>query len=417
MREKNPVTHEEKLAYLRELREEAVHSGSEEAVEKQHAKGKLHRPRADREAARPRLLRGARHLRPPPHPRVRHGQEAPLRRRGGDRLRDDRRPHRLRLLPGLHGLRRLAGRGDGREDGQGHGPGRQGRRPGHRDQRLRWRADPGGRRLAGRLRRRLRPQRPVLRRDPADQPDHGPVRRRRGLLPRHDRLHLHGQGDLAHVHHRPRGDQDGHRRGGRVRGARRRDDPQHEVRRRPLRRRRRGAVPRGRPLPDVLPAAEQPRAAAARRAHRRPGPRGPRARHDRPRRPAEALRHAERGRRGSSTTASSSRSTSTSRRTSSAASHASTATRSASSATSRIPRRRARHRGLGEGRALRPLLRRLQRPAAHLHRRPRLPARHLAGVGRDHPPRRQAALRVHRGDRARSSPSSPARPTAAPTTS
>src|SRR5215468_8479332 len=41
MREKNPITHEEKLAYLRELREAAVHSASEEAVEKQHAKGKL----------------------------------------------------------------------------------------------------------------------------------------------------------------------------------------------------------------------------------------------------------------------------------------------------------------------------------------------------------------------------------------
>src|SRR4051812_36774051 len=41
MREKNPVTHEEKLAYLRELREEAVHAGSEEAVAKQHARGKL----------------------------------------------------------------------------------------------------------------------------------------------------------------------------------------------------------------------------------------------------------------------------------------------------------------------------------------------------------------------------------------
>src|SRR5919199_5792002 len=33
MREKNPITHEEKLAYLRELREEAIH--------KQHEKGKL----------------------------------------------------------------------------------------------------------------------------------------------------------------------------------------------------------------------------------------------------------------------------------------------------------------------------------------------------------------------------------------
>src|SRR5438045_2728724 len=41
MREKNPITHEEKLAYLRELREQAVHSASEEAVSKQHEKGKL----------------------------------------------------------------------------------------------------------------------------------------------------------------------------------------------------------------------------------------------------------------------------------------------------------------------------------------------------------------------------------------
>jgi len=41
MREKNPVTHDEKLAYLRELREAAINSASEEAVEKQHAKGKM----------------------------------------------------------------------------------------------------------------------------------------------------------------------------------------------------------------------------------------------------------------------------------------------------------------------------------------------------------------------------------------
>ena len=41
MRERNPITHDEKLAYLRELREEAIHSASEEAVEKQHAKGKM----------------------------------------------------------------------------------------------------------------------------------------------------------------------------------------------------------------------------------------------------------------------------------------------------------------------------------------------------------------------------------------
>jgi propionyl-CoA carboxylase beta chain len=41
VRERNPETHEEKLAYLNELREQAVHSASQEAVEKQHAKGKL----------------------------------------------------------------------------------------------------------------------------------------------------------------------------------------------------------------------------------------------------------------------------------------------------------------------------------------------------------------------------------------
>ena len=41
MREKFPETHEEKLAYLRELRDQAIHSASAEAVEKQHEKGKL----------------------------------------------------------------------------------------------------------------------------------------------------------------------------------------------------------------------------------------------------------------------------------------------------------------------------------------------------------------------------------------
>jgi propionyl-CoA carboxylase beta chain len=41
VRQKFPETHDEKLAYLRELREAAIHSASEEAVEKQHAKGKM----------------------------------------------------------------------------------------------------------------------------------------------------------------------------------------------------------------------------------------------------------------------------------------------------------------------------------------------------------------------------------------
>ncbi len=59
-------------------------------------------------------------------------------------------------------------------------------------------------------------------RHPADQRDPRPVRRRRRVLPRHDRLHLHGEGALAHVHHRPRRREDGDRRGGHARGARRR---------------------------------------------------------------------------------------------------------------------------------------------------------------------------------------------------
>src|SRR3954451_13352109 len=41
MRTKPPETFEEKLAYLRELREAAINSASDAAVEKQHAKGKF----------------------------------------------------------------------------------------------------------------------------------------------------------------------------------------------------------------------------------------------------------------------------------------------------------------------------------------------------------------------------------------
>ena len=66
------------------------------------------------------------------------------------------------------------------------------------------------------------------------------------------------------------------------------------------------------------------------------------------------------------------------------------------------PRRRARHRRVDEGGALRPDLRLLQRPAGHARRRPGLHARRRPGARRDHPPRREAALRVLRGHRARS---------------
>ena len=62
-------------------------------------------------------------------------------------------------------------------------------------------------------------------------------------------------------------------------------------------------------------------------------------------------------------------------------------------------RRLPRHRRLREGGALRPDLRRVQHPGADLRRRARLPARHRPGVGRHHPARRQADLRLLRGDR------------------
>ena len=153
-------------------------------------------------------------------------------------------------------------RGLRREDLQGDGPGGEVRLPGHRHQRLGRRAHPGGRRLARRLRGDLLAQRPVLGRHPADQPRHGPVRRRRRLLAGDHRLRPHGRGQLVHVHHRPRRGEDGDRRGGELRGARRRGDARGEVRRRALRLARRGGVPRGRALPALVPAAEQRRPAA-----------------------------------------------------------------------------------------------------------------------------------------------------------
>ena len=155
---------------------------------------------------------------------------------------DDLRPQGLRLLPGLHRLRRLALRGLRREDLQGDGPGRQVRLPGDRDQRLGRGADPGGRRLARRLRGDLLAERPGLGRRAAALARARPVRRRRRLLARDHRLRPDGRGQLVHVHHRPRRREDGDGRGGLVRGARRRGDARRASRasrtsRRPTRRR------------------------------------------------------------------------------------------------------------------------------------------------------------------------------------
>ena len=202
--------------------------------------GQAARARARRAPLRSRLVRRARPLRPPPRVELRDARAAPVRRRGRHRLRDDLRPQGLRLLAGLHRLRRLAERGVRREDLQGHGSRREARLSRDRHQRLGRRAHPGRRRLARGLRGDLLAQRAVLGRDPADLARHGPVRGRRRLLARDDRLRLHGRGLVVHVHHRARRGEDGDRRGGHVRGARRRRDARLAQRRRALRRARRG---------------------------------------------------------------------------------------------------------------------------------------------------------------------------------
>ena len=63
-------------------------------------------------------------------------------------------------------------------------------------------------------------------------------------------------------------------------------------------------------------------------------------------------------------------------------------------------RRRAGHRRVGQGRPFRAHMRRVQRAVADVRRRARLPARRRPGARRHHSPRRQAAVRLRRGDRA-----------------
>ena len=87
----------------------------------------------------------------------------------------------------------------------------------------------------------------------------GPVRGRRRLLAGDHRLRAHGGGDVVHVHHRARRREGGHRGGGDAGGARRRLRARVALGRRPPRRGRRGRRDRGRPLPALVPAAEQPR--------------------------------------------------------------------------------------------------------------------------------------------------------------
>jgi hypothetical protein len=127
--------------------------------------------------------------------------------------------------------------------------------------------DSGGARIqegvpARRLWRGVPAQHRGLGRGAADQRHHGALRGRRGLFAGHDRLHLHGEGQLLHVRHRPRRGEDRDERACHGRGAGRRHDPHAQIlgRRWRLRERCRGAG-RGAPA-GGFPAAQQPRKAA-----------------------------------------------------------------------------------------------------------------------------------------------------------
>ncbi len=98
----------------------------------------------------------------------------------------------------------IAQRGERRQD---HPPPRHGdgeRRPRRRALRQRRGAHPGRCGEPRRIRRHLPPQHALVRSHSPDLGDHGAVRRRGRLLPRHHRLHIHGEGHEPHVHHRTR---------------------------------------------------------------------------------------------------------------------------------------------------------------------------------------------------------------------
>ena len=224
--------------------------------------GQADGPRAHRRAARSRLVRGIRHVRRASLDRLRHGDPEDPGRRRGDRPRHDQRPAGLCLQPGFHRVRRRAlGHACG-QDLQGHGHRHEGRRAGAGAERFRRRAHPGRRRFAGGLCRRVPAQRAGLGRDPADLHGHGPVRRRRGLFAGHDRLHLHGEGQLLHVRDRSRRGEDRDARDGDAGGAGRRAHPYAEVgRRRSRLRERRRCAAAAAPL-RRFPAVQQPREGA-----------------------------------------------------------------------------------------------------------------------------------------------------------
>ena len=211
MRDKAPESYEEKLEQLQELRDEAIHSGSEKAVAKQHEKGKY--------TARERIEKLL-------DPGSFQELDTFVRHRTYDFEMQKNRPFGDAVVTG-HGTI------DGRrvcvfsQDFTVFG-GSLGEAMGEKMCKVMDLAarigcpviginDSGGARIQEGV-VSLGAYGDVFVRnvmcsgvDPADQPDHGPVRGRGRVLAGDDRLHLHGQGDESHVHHRSRRDQDRHR--------------------------------------------------------------------------------------------------------------------------------------------------------------------------------------------------------------
>ena len=232
--------------------------------------------------------------------------------------------------------------------------------------------------------------------------DHGAVRRRRGVFAGDHRLHPDGRADVVHVHHRA---------GGHPARSRTKRSPRSSSAAPRTHASRSGVVAlHARPTSwrasrECASCCRSCPATTARTrrcmpTRRSAGSRGARARLGRAARIEQAVRHQEDHRRASSTRAGSSRSTRTTRRTSSCGfarfdGRAGRYRRESADAPGRLPG----HRRVDQGRALRAVLRLLQHSARDVRRRAGVPAGHEPGIRRHHQARREATLRIRRGDR------------------
>ena len=236
--------------------------------------------------------------------------------------------------------------------------------------------------------------------DAADLGDPRPVRRRRGVFAGDHRLHLHGRAArrtcsspgpnvVKTVTHEDVTMEE-------LGGA---DTHAEHVGRRALRARFRAGVSAGDPRAVPVHPVEQPRRSAAR----------PRDRSARPARRGAARRRARTIRTSRTTCTTSSGASSTTatfyevqrdyaQNILCGFAHLGGIQRRHRRQSARGARRRARHQRVDQGGALHPLLRCVQHPDRDVRGRARLPARRGAGARRHHQARREAALRVLRGD-------------------